>query len=246
LTFSSFGRSDYVTAKLASGSNLPQIIGPGAWVDINNGKGGAANERYYPGPTHWVTTTASVLGAKGTSFTSFCIELTQEVGSGKTYQFQLENLKDAPNSGGQHGGAPIMGADKAKLIRELWAADFSSIGTNGTKGAAFQLAIWKIEYDGGSANTSFSTGNFRASGNTAAIDQATAWLDAIGTNLNLPKAPGLVGLGNPSAQDQLTQLPGSSQISAAPAPASVYLAGLGGLVLVAYCLWTRRPALGVV
>ena len=62
-----------------------------------------------------------------------------------------------------------MGATKADKIEELWGAFYGSIGTDGTKGAAFQLAIWKIEYDWGSTSSSdFTKGNFQASGNTAA------------------------------------------------------------------------------
>lgn len=74
-----------------------------------------------------------------------------------------------------------MGDIKAREIAQLWGAFFGTLGTSNDMAAAFQLAIWKIEYDWGSANlNNFAAGNFRAaaySGNTTPITQATTWLN---------------------------------------------------------------------
>ena len=116
------------------------------------------------------------------------------------------------------------------------------IGNNGTKAAAFQLAIWKIESDWGdnyaldfSSNpTNGPLNNFQASGNSAATDQAVTWLTDL-ENHTYDRA-GLVALTNDRYQDQ---------VAAVPVPPSILLAGSGILCLFG-CGWVRRRERGLV
>src|SRR5262249_53489016 len=98
--------------------------------------------------------------------------------------------------------------------------------------AAFQLAIWKIEYDGiGSTISDFKDGNFRADGPNAVIDQAILWFNDVVTGVfsEATAATDLFALTNPCVQDQLVH---------APEPSSLCL-GIVGAVAVA-ATWYRR------
>jgi hypothetical protein len=130
-----------------------------------------------------------------------------------------------------------MGLTKANVIGELWAKYYNTVGNSNVNGAAFQLAIWKIENDWGSATAfdNFGVGNFQASATTGtpgadALGTATTWLDYLNTHNGLPQA-NLVALTNPTAQDQV--------IEVTPEPSSLALAGLFGLCLAGYA-WRRR------
>ncbi len=239
-------RADYITAQL-NGNSIYQIIHPGDDVTINSGNGNTPSIPYYPGEMNWT--------AKGTNnpawltnpFTTFCIELTQDVSPGNTYTYKLVQLQDAPNPGtSQNGNGSGMGIDKADKIRQLWYADYNSIGSDGVKAAAFQLAIWKIEYDWTSSSipaSLFTSGNFRASesdlstGHSDAITQATSWLTSIWSDTNAPMQSGLLAMSNPHAQDQIIQ------DAVLPVPPSLHLAGIGCILACAYGL--RRRWLGM-
>jgi hypothetical protein len=229
------GKAEFVTATL-NGTGLNDILNPGAWVTINLGDGSAPTLNYKPGMVNWkgVPTNSAPFQGK---FTTFCLELTQDINPGTPYTYSLVSLQNAPKPGSsQTGGAGGMGNIKADEIRKLWGAFYSSINGDGTKAAAFQLAIWKIENDWGGSGTSatdFTLGNFRASGNTSATDQASTWL----TDLTKPNtyAPDktLMALTSDSYQDQLVSVP-------VPVPPSLWLASIGVLCLICYgCLIER-------
>jgi hypothetical protein len=255
------GRADYLTGELhdINGQGLfGGILSPGASVTINLGDGSSPSVGYYPGAMNWIVKAPTDSGKPnafwvppaGDGFTTFCIELTQDVSPGNVYTYQLTALANAPSPGTVPAQANPpqagMGTIKADAIEELWGQDHSSIGSNGTNGAAFQLAIWKIEYDWGTANfDTFAAGNFQATGNATVISQAKTWLDAVKNNPNSAPTANLIALSNPSIQDQVTELPGSVQPDlAAPAPPSLYLAVIGACILL-WCL-RRRPALACV
>lgn len=254
----------YITGKLAGGFSGPgQALNPGAEVEINYGNGKAPSLDYYPGEVNWTMkgTNASGMPPVGSSFQTFCIELTQDVSPGNTYTYNLVDLADAPSPGSsQTGGSGGMGQEKANAIAALWAADYGSIANAPSihqadiNAAALQLAIWKIEYDWGSSNEAFNSGNFRASAirgepnSAAAITQAESWLNSLGWNdNNLPNETSLIALSSNTAQDQVMPLPLTPAHLPAPAPAppSFCLAGIGGLVLIVYGYWRRRPAMGI-
>jgi hypothetical protein len=177
----SFGTLD---ATLQSGSSLPDIINPGAWVTVNLGNGSSPNIPYYPGLMHWTlnSNNTSPHLALPTQFTSFCIDLPQDVSAGSKVTFTAMDLTSAPIDGSPNT-AQLLTTTQAHKIAELWGRYYNTIGTSGANAAAFQLAIWKIEYDwrNGTNSDDFSTGNFRATTTDptglTALGTAKGWLD---------------------------------------------------------------------
>jgi hypothetical protein len=231
------GRADFVTATL-NGTGLDNTLNPGAYVTINLGDGLTPSINYKPGVVNWTGSPTNAPALRG-AFTTFCLELTQDISPGATYVYNLVAMDNAPKPGSAATGGPGgMGATKASEIRQLWTGFHSSIGSDGTKAAAFQLAIWKIECDWGTgpAATDLTTGNFRASGNNSATSQASTWLTNLTQNQYAPD-PSLMAMSSPSYQDQLVAVP-------MPAPPGIVLGGSGLVVLLAYAyLIGRLPRL---
>jgi len=82
-------RADFITGQLVSGPIDGAILNPGAAVTINSGNGSAPSIDYYPGEVNWTVETApsgepnaSWVPAVGSSFQTFCIELTQDISPG--------------------------------------------------------------------------------------------------------------------------------------------------------------------
>ena len=78
----------------------------------------------------------------GEKFGVFCLEPDQEFPSGNTVAYNVIALDSDPTNG-------PTGAAKANAIRELWGRFRGAIGTDGTKAAAFQMAVWEIVTDSG-------------------------------------------------------------------------------------------------
>jgi hypothetical protein len=229
------GRGAYVTAQL-NGTNIDNIINPGANVTINLGDGLNPSVQYKPGEVNW--TVVSTDSAIPHNFITFCLELNQDIGPGQQYSYDLVNVENAPKPGSSTtGNGNGMGLTKANEIRQLWGTYYNSIGNDGVKAAAFQLDIWKIENDWGlSSYDQFGAGNFRATGTdqngTAAVNQAVVWLDALhNPNNHFVMATDLVAMTNSGAQDQVTEL--------VPAPPTFALAGTGLLSLLGSALAYR-------
>ncbi len=247
---SASGRADYITGELhdINGQGLyGGILSPGAPVTINLGDGSSPSIAYYPGVVNWTVEPAPAgkpnvawLPAVGGGFTTFCIELTQDISPGRVFTYQLTSLADAPSPGTAPAQANPpqagMGTIKAGAIEELWGQDHASIGTNSIQGAAFQLAIWKIEYDWGTtAFDSFNAGNFQATGNSTAITQAKSWLDSLKDNPSAATPANLTALTDPFIQDQVMEIPGGANPHlAVPVPPSLFLALSGVFTLLAF------------
>ncbi len=262
LAGSSAVRADYITGTLDGGNIDGGVLNPGAAVRINDGNGAALNDPnhsfdYYPGVVNWTVgkapagePNASWVGAVGSAFTTFCIELTQDINPGSTYTYTLKNLADAPTPGStNNGNGSGMGTTKATEIEDLWSLDYGYIanppaGSNANQAAAaFQLAIWKIEYDwGGSNYNNFSQGNFLAAGESTdgdkAVTLAESWLYTLKNNVQPNFAPtaDLIALTSSSYQDQ---------VMATPVPPTLYLAAIGATTLALYGYRRRRAELAV-
>jgi hypothetical protein len=188
---------------------------------------GIHNLGVYAGIYNWNAISGDLVGPIRT----FCIEMQYDT---PTEVWTLGNLEDAPKPGTgvvTSGTGTGMGSDKANLIRELWARDYTSIGSSNSLAAAFQMAIWEIVYDGSSlANLNLGSGSFYVnSGSASTINQANTWLSQLtGSG---PRENNLTALIDNYAQDYVTYIPPSSHGGpppSVPLPASLW----GGLALL--------------
>jgi hypothetical protein len=228
-------RADIVVASLSSNPLSPSD-------QVNIGLAGSVGQfSYTPGVVNWNGTSQSTSSAFQHSFISFCIELTQDINPGTTYTYNVSSLANAPVGG-------TMGAWKATEIEKLWGGFFNSVNSasltqaqRDINAAAFQLDIWKIEYDWTSSSQtlinssgSSSPGNtFYANGNSAVTTQANLWLAQLKQNPNAYTAANLEALTNSNYQDQVVAVP-------LPVPPGYALAGVGALCLCGFGIAKAR------
>lgn len=180
--------------------------------------------------------------SNSSDFISFCIELTQDISFGHTYQVDAIDLSAAPiPASGPLGSG--MGTSAAGYIGQLWAAHFTGIftgsaSTQDANAAAFQLAIWKLEYDAGSmrfdtTNPShllqeynstthqwgaidFGIGHLRAPATDTIVKQAAVWLNALSSNDRTANLVALTGHQYYDSQGHLIQTPFQDQVVETP------------------------------
>jgi len=145
----------------------------------------------------------------GQNFDAFCLEPDQEFPSLPNVPYTVVDLESAPPEGSSIGN---MGAGKANLVRELWGRFRNAVGSDNTKAAAFQMALWELVADTGK---DLAAGAFVADASTgsgvAVKNQAQAWLDQV--NGAGPKA-NLLALTSPIDQDQVFEVPPTTQLKA--------------------------------
>ncbi len=212
------GQNMNVDLNISGGSNYDytnQYVGEYGWTRSSTSN----SNNNYSGPPNL-----------GQSFIIFCVDLTQDMSYGHTYTYTVESLAQAPSPNGGTTGVPSggMGTTAANRISELWGRDFSNSFT-ATQAAAFQVAIWQIEY--GTNLTINNAANDITFGNdTAAINQAQTWLN--GLTGNSADYADLAAISCPTAQDQVIVV---------PTPKAVWM----GLLMVAGMGWIglkRRSA----
>lgn len=213
-------------AILASAANASIITA--TFNNVNPGSGGSfsidggANwgNTGTAGHFNWTRTGGDYAGAQG-EFTAFCCELTEHIGGGGSYTYNVVSLDQGTDS---IGG---MGLAKADLIGELFGRYYSpSFGSvlSADRATAMQLSIWEIVYENSATGPrSVSTGNAlftNDNANAVALaDLYLASLDGSG-----PRATDLAVMSAGGVQDQII-----------PAPGTIALAGLAGL-----CFRRRR------
>ncbi len=170
----------------------------------------------------------------GDSFSTFCIELDQQISHGQIYTYDIVDLSTAPNSdvnAPYTGSTEGMGATKAELLGKLYDARFATIGNDNHKAAAFQAAVWEIVHDTG---LNMLAGTFKANNNTGANGFATlaqSWLNDLSANLSSYEATNLNAMTSPIRQDQMLLVPVVDEPDS-PAPVPLPPAALGGLALL--------------
>lgn len=224
-------RAESVTATL-DGVSPARIVG----LSYNDQWLGNA----YAGALNWHGEATNGQGFDG-RFTTFCIDLTQDVYLGSTYTYDVVNTNLAPNPLPPTApvGATGMGATNQQRLENLYALEYDRIGSDDDRGAAFQIAIWEMLFDTG-ATHDVSTGQFAVSGaSTDVINLANQFVTESTGPLALTFGNQLFALTNATAQDQLYVGPPQSPehgppLTAVPTPAAAFgaLPLLGGLALL--------------
>jgi hypothetical protein len=172
--FAATGQAGIVTASLMGG----QSFAP--YIYINAGDGSAPSVLVNPGYFSWTTISNTSGVPIGSAFNSYCIDLNTTVASGPNYAFNIQPI-------GSAGAFPI-NPSAVPSIEKLWAGFYSQtsiLSTVNTPGgtaindAAFQLAIWRLEYDFGKNGSSynlndFSQGQFQAAAVVSGIPSIDA------------------------------------------------------------------------
>jgi hypothetical protein len=146
---------------------------------------------------------------------TFCLELSETFSSG-TYNVDLISLDSAPKPG---VGLPStgMGTTKADQLSILWAKYIGDAMTSAANSAAFQLAIWMIEYDNLELSSHFGSGTPQTIKNLA-----NSWVDYVKTAPSDAERADLMAFSKTGFQDQLVAvIPPSPGPSPVPEPSSV-------------------------
>jgi hypothetical protein len=223
-------RAGTVTATL-DGVSPAQVVG----LSYNNQWLGYA----YAGALNWHGQVSNGQGLDG-KFTTFCIDLTQDVYVGSTYTYDVADPNLAPNPlpPTAPAGATGMGSTNLQRLENLYALEYDNIGTDNDRGAAFQLAIWEMLFDT-NATHDVSTGQFAVSGASAdVVNLANQFVADATTSDALAFHSQLMALTNATAQDQLfigppVETAPGPRLAAVPTPAAAVgaLPLLGGLAL---------------
>jgi hypothetical protein len=225
LTVSSEASADQITLTLQnSGTTVPTFTFDGKSESVNGG------------PFHWTQTTP-VNANYATSVTTYCIDLTHEISQGGTYTYTAStNLLTA--------GTSITTTKQANLITTLFSQDYTQSLANSTAQAAFQLALWKLLYDGGT-NLSLSSGNVESSTAAGSVGAAAqTLLNDLSTPSSTNDLSGshLVVLISTSGNQNQILVDPNPPVAGVPAPPALMLAGIGIVALVGGVRWTRRAA----
>jgi hypothetical protein len=154
-----------------------------------------------------------------TPITFWCYELTQYFNPGTSY----------PN----YTASPLAGATQ---LAQLFQEAFGSAASSRINSAAFQLAVWELEYDSGNLNVNDTASGFYATGGgadgAAARTQANTWLLGLGS----PGTWSITRLSNTIHQDFITggDLPGACCKRTVPEPPvlPLVLAAMGAAALI--------------
>ena len=249
--------ADTVTAKLTGVDYAP----PYTTVQLtlaNSSNPTINNTQAIAGPEHWHQTGGTLnIGDTNGDFTTYCIEIMQDVVLNSTYNFTVAVVKDAPTPGtlvvpnpGPNLPGP-MGQAKADMIGKLWALHHSDTLSNDAANlfdkaagaAAFQTAIWEIVYEN-SGTLNLSTGDLIATATASsvtssrAISIASSWLSELSNNVTYT-APNLKAISSSGYQDQIFELPVPQGAPGTPLP-SAACAGLALLGLLGASSRRRR------
>lgn len=186
---------------------------------------GASSVSTQAGIFNWTRTGGTHVGAPQGSFSAVCVEIDQFL---RSTTYEVINVEDGPKPGIALGAGP-MGASKASMLGKLWAAYWAGAQGDADAGAAFQIAVWEVIYDG---DSDLFAGDFQA--DYADLASAPQWVqDAQALLDSLP------GLTNEAALKILSSDRDQDQLVVVPMAEAVWMgfALLGG---VAYRARKRR------
>jgi hypothetical protein len=216
LALTGWARADSVTVTLDNVSPS-RIVG----VTYNNQSLGSV----YAGALNWHGQAGNVHDLTG-SFSTFCIDLTQDVYLGSTYTYVVADPSLAPDPlpPTESPGSPGLGAASLQRIENLYALQYDGIGSDNDRGAAFQIAIWEMLFDTG-ATHDVTAGQFAVTGASAnVVTLANQFVSDALTPDALSFHNELLALTSRTAQDQLfvgAAIPqGGPPLAAVPTPAA--------------------------
>jgi hypothetical protein len=199
---------------------------------------------------------SDALAALPHSFSTYCIEGTEDVilGQTATWADGVVTLDKAPDPGDL---SKTLDPTQIADLTDLWNLFHDGIGSDNVKSTAFQLAIWEIvdddrnglSADGVTTNSTstaeFGVGTFEAaagsgSGDASALTMAGTWLSDVLTDETLtpsviPTTYTLYALAGAGTQDQLIAVP----TAVAPLPAALP-AGLSLMAALGFGRVIRR------
>jgi hypothetical protein len=158
------------------------------------------------------------------TFKTFCIDLIHFISTNSKYTYSIDNPLGADTQAIQGG----LTSGQVSLLSELFGKYYNSVVDSNT-GAAFQIAVWDIVYDGGVPN---SSSPFKVTSSGTAEALAVQWLN----NLDPSKTSNLLVLDSVKAGDHQNQITLGPVV---PEPASLVLASIGAVGLLGL-VWGRR------
>jgi hypothetical protein len=194
---------------------------------------GGASVTEYAGPFHWTQTAPT-----SANITTYCIDLTHYISTGGTYTYTTVPVASlVPLSG---DGTGINTTAKVNAIDALFNKYYTISQTSAADSAAFQLALWKLEYDGPSSSpTSLTTGTIQLAGDTKTTLAQEMLNGTLPSSYNDLANASLVALiSGTSNQNQIEVVP-NPPVAGVPAPPALMLAGIGVLGLVGRARWAR-------
>ena len=245
----SAARASSVSLKLDSPSS--SAVNPGVDGGLKVTFTGGSQSMVYVGQMNWDVTASNTPGyAVGQDVGTYCIQGLQSVSAGGTYTYTVENLSSPslPDGGTDQGDLDSVAAKQIQGLADTYfslAAHTDGSYNADETAAAFQLAVWEIEYDGGTGKESFTPGgsyNFFTHGlveatgtnseGIAAVNLANNWLN----HFTAASSVSSLAFANSSSQDQFVYqlgVGGTGQVTAVPLPAAfpagvMLLSGLFG------------------
>jgi hypothetical protein len=249
LASAGLAHADTVNGSLSGDPSLG--VNPGT-SDLSVTFGSLTYNPAFVGKINWTTGASSTdpfftgSGVDATSFSTYCIEGNQDVYFGSNYTWNASALAPGVQAPDHGAGSVYFTNSQVSDLTSFWNRYYDTSLLNATNATAFQVGIWEIAGDDvlsttGTATSYFTTGNFKASSNSAvdtnALNEAATWLDAVATGGSYATANeySILALTNSSAQDQLVGIPtpnsgGSPPSTPIPAalPAGLSVMGVMG------------------
>lgn len=234
------------SARIASADSVTatlNTVSPGEIVDVH--LGGQDLGQGYAGSIDWTVQSSMGASAPTGSFGTYCDDLTQDIYIGSTYTYDITGMINTPDPAPPTFAGPGMGPVNAQDITNLYALEYDGIGSDNDKSAAFQIAIWEMEYETNSGTHDVTSGNFYVTGESSGVaNLANQYVsDALGAG-TLQFHNQILAMTSPSVQDQLFIGPPTLQGGppTAPTPAAA-IAGLPLLGLLGIARKIRRRAI---
>ena len=151
----------------------------------------------------------------GESFLAYCLDLAHHIADGVAYK--VTTLAD-----GWFSDTAV------KDIDRLFTSHYASLGSDNTRNAGFQLALWEIVEESSGNSYDLSSGAFSVSSSAAA--QGQSFLDNLGSATGGYKLTFL----DSDTNQSLVSADFSTNVAPVPVPAGLplLLTGLGGIALI--------------